>query len=126
MPVSPKTKIVGALLAFFLGSIGAHNFYFGKTGKAVAQLVMTVVAWIGVIIGFVCIVNGADSDGDWISTSSGYSYNDNDGLIGLGVVLVIAGGILATAVAIWAFVEFIMILSGARTYQFDQEGRLVQ
>lgn len=129
VPVSPKTKIVGALLAFFLGSIGAHNFYFGKTGKAVAQLVMTVVAWIGVIIGFVCIVNGADSDGDWISTSSGYgyyNYDDNDGLIGLGVVLVIAGGILATAVAIWAFVEFIMILSGARTYQFDQEGRLVQ
>lgn len=40
--------------------------------------------------------------------------------------MVIAGGILATAVAIWAFVEFIMILSGARTYQFDQEGRLVQ
>lgn len=129
VPVSPKTKIVGALLAFFLGSIGAHNFYFGKTGKAVAQLVMTVVAWIGVIIGLVCIVNGADSDGDWISTSSGYgyySYDDNDGLIGLGVVLVIAGGILATAVAIWAFVEFIMILSSARTYQFDQEGRLVQ
>lgn len=127
--VSPKTKIVGALLAFFLGSIGAHNFYFGKTGKAVAQLVTTVVAWIGIIIGFVCIVNGADTDGNWITTSSGYgyySYDDNDGLIMTGVVLVIAAGLLATAMVIWAFVEFIMILSSARTYQFDQEGRLIQ
>jgi TM2 domain-containing membrane protein YozV len=129
VPVSPKTKIVGALLAFFLGSLGAHNFYFGKTGKAVAQLVMTVVGWVGLIVGFVCIGAGIDANSDWVTTSSGYGYyryDDNDGLIGLGVVLLIAAGLLITAVAIWAFVEFIMILSGARTYQFDQEGRLVQ
>lgn len=129
VPVSPKAKIVGALLAFFLGSIGAHNFYFGKTGKAVAQLVMTVVGWVGLIIGFICIGAGVDANSDWVSTSSGYGYyryDDNDGLIATGVVLLIFAGLLITAVAIWAFVEFIMILSGARTYQFDQEGRLVQ
>lgn len=127
--VSPKSKIAGALLAFFLGSVGAHNFYFGKTGKAVAQLVMTVIGWIGIFAGMGCIGAGVDSDREWVSSSSGYgyySYSDNDGLIVTGVILVVAAGILLTAVAIWAFVEFIMILSSARSYQFDREGRLVQ
>ncbi|WP_297008269.1 TM2 domain-containing protein [uncultured Corynebacterium sp.] len=127
--VSPKSKIAGALLAFFLGSVGAHNFYFGKTGKAVAQLVMAVIGWIGVFAGIGCIGAGAESDQEWVAGSSGYgyySYSDNDGLIIAGGIIVIAAGILLTAVAIWAFVEFIMILSNARSYQFDKEGRLVQ
>lgn len=48
--VSSKNKIVAALLAFFLGSLGIHNFYLGKTGRAIAQLLLTVIGWI-IIIG---------------------------------------------------------------------------
>ena len=45
-----KSKIAGGLLAIFLGSLGIHNFYLGYTGKAVAQLLLTIVGWI-VIVG---------------------------------------------------------------------------
>ena len=37
---SDKNYIVAALLAFFLGGVGAHNFYLGYTRKAVIQLAM--------------------------------------------------------------------------------------
>lgn len=41
-PKSDKSKIAAGLLGIFLGSLGIHNFYLGYTGKAVAQLVITV------------------------------------------------------------------------------------
>lgn len=39
----PKSKIAAGLLGIFLGSFGVHNFYLGYTGKAVAQLLITVL-----------------------------------------------------------------------------------
>jgi TM2 domain-containing membrane protein YozV len=42
--VEQKSKVVAALLAFLLGSLGIHNFYLGYTGKAVTQLLLTLVA----------------------------------------------------------------------------------
>ena len=39
-----KSKLAGGLLGIFLGSIGVHNFYLGYTGKAVAQLLITVLS----------------------------------------------------------------------------------
>lgn len=49
-----KSKICAALLAFFLGGLGIHNFYLGYTGKAVAQLLLTIFGSILAvfIIGF--------------------------------------------------------------------------
>ena len=44
--VSPKSQVAAALLAFFLGTLGAHNFYLGYTRKGVAQLLLTVVGWL--------------------------------------------------------------------------------
>lgn len=41
--LTQKSKFVAALLAFFVGCFGVHNFYLGYTGKAIAQLVMTVL-----------------------------------------------------------------------------------
>jgi len=38
-----KSKMAGGLLGIFLGSFGVHNFYLGYTGKAVAQLLITVL-----------------------------------------------------------------------------------
>ena len=39
-----KSKIAAGLLGIFLGSFGVHNFYLGYTGKAVGQLLITVLS----------------------------------------------------------------------------------
>lgn len=44
--MSDKSKIAAALLAFFLGTLGVHNFYLGYTGRAITQLSLTIVGWI--------------------------------------------------------------------------------
>lgn len=41
-----KSKIAAGILGIFLGAFGIHNFYLGFTGKAVAQLLLTLVGWI--------------------------------------------------------------------------------
>ena len=38
-----KSKIAAGLLGIFLGAFGVHNFYLGYTGKAVAQLLITIL-----------------------------------------------------------------------------------
>lgn len=39
-----KSKMAAGLLGIFLGAFGIHNFYLGYTGKAVAQLLITVLS----------------------------------------------------------------------------------
>ena len=46
---SEKNKIAAALLAFFLGGLGIHNFYLGYKGKAIAQLLLSLIGWILII-----------------------------------------------------------------------------
>lgn len=41
-----KSGVAYALLAWFLGMFGAHNFYAGYTKRAIAQLLLTVFSWI--------------------------------------------------------------------------------
>lgn len=41
-----KSKIAAGLFGIFLGMFGVHNFYLGYTGKAVAQLLLTLLGWI--------------------------------------------------------------------------------
>lgn len=48
-----KSKLVAGLLAIFLGTFGVHNFYLGYTGKAVTQLVLSIV---GILL--CCVVVG--------------------------------------------------------------------
>lgn len=59
-----KSKVAAGILALFLGTLGIHNFYLGYTGKALFQLLGTLLS---------C-------------------------------------GILALPIAIWAFIEGILIL----------------
>ncbi|WP_080796165.1 TM2 domain-containing protein [Corynebacterium pacaense] len=56
-PAQQKSVVVAALLAFFLGTLGVHNFYLGYTGRGVAQLALTVVGWITAVflVGFVLL-----------------------------------------------------------------------
>ena len=39
-----KSKIAAGILAIFLGCFGVHNFYLGYTGKAIGQLLITILS----------------------------------------------------------------------------------
>jgi len=39
-----KNKVAAGVLAILLGTLGIHNFYLGYNGKAIAQLLMTVLS----------------------------------------------------------------------------------
>ena len=49
-----KSKMAAGLLGIFLGQWGVHNFYLGYTGKAVAQLLLSMFGYIllFVVVGF--------------------------------------------------------------------------
>jgi TM2 domain-containing membrane protein YozV len=47
-----KTAAAAYLLWFFLGMFGGHNFYLGRTGVAIAQLILTITI-IGMLITWV-------------------------------------------------------------------------
>lgn len=70
-----KSKLAAGLLGILLGALGVHNFYLGYNGKAVGQLLITVLScgilspisaiW-GLIEG-ICILTGSinvDAEGN--------------------------------------------------------------
>ncbi len=71
-----KSKMAAGLLGIFLGYLGVHNFYLGYTGKAVGQLLLTIVgsfcfgigpliAWVwGLIEGIMILCGNIDKDAD--------------------------------------------------------------
>ena len=40
----PKSRTVYILLAFFLGTLGVHNFYAGRIVQGVVQLLITIIS----------------------------------------------------------------------------------
>ncbi|MDO4612471.1 MAG: TM2 domain-containing protein [Actinomycetaceae bacterium] len=40
-----KSKLAAGLFGIFLGTFGVHNFYLGHMGKAVAQLLITLLSF---------------------------------------------------------------------------------
>ena len=74
-----KSKMAAGLLGIFLGSFGVHNFYLGYTGKAVAQLLLTLIGtpitcgiaypipliW-GLIEGILILCGNIDKDADGV------------------------------------------------------------
>ena len=57
--MSDKSRLVAFLLAFLLGVFGVHRFYVGKTGSAVAMLILSLT-----LVGM--IVTGIWALADWI------------------------------------------------------------
>lgn len=55
-----KSKVAAGLLGIFLGAFGVHNFYLGYTGKAVGQLLMTILSCgiLGIVSGVWGLVEG--------------------------------------------------------------------
>lgn len=66
-----KSRVAAGLLGIFLGVFGVHNFYLGYTGKAIAQLLITLMSfgtlgivssvW-GLIEGILLLSNDASTD----------------------------------------------------------------
>lgn len=50
--VSPKSKIAAGLFGIFFGAFGVHNFYLGYTGRAVAQLLISILS-----CGFLAVIS---------------------------------------------------------------------
>lgn len=44
-PGQQKSKLAAGLLGILIGALGIHNFYLGFTGKAIAQLLITVLSF---------------------------------------------------------------------------------
>ena len=71
-----KSKIAAGLFGIFLGSLGVHNFYLGYTGKAVAQLLITILS-----CGILSVVSGVWGLIEGIMILSGSMNKDANGNI---------------------------------------------
>lgn len=86
-----KSKAVAALLAFFLGGFGVHNFYLGQMGRGFGHLAIAVAGMAGLV-------------------STGVAISSNPSADDFLFVLILVFYLLPMANGIWAFVEFIIIL----------------
>ena len=118
--VSPKSRLAALLLGIFLGGLGIHNFYLGRIGRGIGQLILGVLGWIFYIAGIFSAINAS-------LTGAAYAYNyDYDtavtavagsaGLILFAILLLMASGI-------WALVEWILVACGKAR---DKNGLLVK
>ncbi|MBM48850.1 MAG: hypothetical protein CMP27_03320 [Roseibacillus sp.] len=65
MPESSEKKILPAfLICFFLGILGIHRFYVGKTGSGIAQLLTLGGLGVWVFIDWIMIMCGSFKDSD--------------------------------------------------------------
>lgn len=74
-----KSKIIAGILGIFLGGLGIHNFYLGRTTRAVIQLVLTIFTfgiaslW-GFIEGILILVSAPGSE--WHRDGNGIELTD--------------------------------------------------
>lgn len=72
---SEKSKLVAFLLAFFIGTLGIHRFYVGKTGTGIAIFLLSIsfiglfISSVWVFIDWILILtdNFTDKDGNYVT-----------------------------------------------------------
>ena len=62
--ISAKSKSTAAVLCFFLGFLGIHRFYAGKTGTGILWLFTGGLLGIGAVVDFIMILCGSFTDKD--------------------------------------------------------------
>lgn len=92
-----KSRIVAALLAFFLGGFGVHKFYLGKTQAGIIHILLAIG---GSVLFFIGLAGGV------IGSLSG-----SGGVGGVGLVLLIVGFVAVTANGLVCLVETVMYLT---------------
>ena len=60
--ISPKSRLAVTLFSFFLGEFGAHRFYLGKIGTAIAMIFTLGGLGIWALIDFIMAVAGVMKD----------------------------------------------------------------
>ena len=63
-PVGEKSWTTALLLCIFLGSLGVHSFYVGKTGVGVIQLLTCGGCGIWTLIDLITMITGSYRDGE--------------------------------------------------------------
>lgn len=68
-PVSPKSRLVALLLCMFVGFLGVHRFYVGKTGTGILWLLCCGVGGFGQLVDLIMIATGSFKDADGLPVS---------------------------------------------------------
>ena len=102
-----KDRMVAAALALFLGGLGIHKFYLGKTAQGVLYLIFSwtgIPSFIGWIEGIVYLLK---SDIDWAAEYGGPVRRANGAALGCLWVVALAG--LLWVLAIFAIIALIFL-----------------
>jgi hypothetical protein len=60
--MSPRSRLAALLLCLFLGALGVHRFYVGKTGTGVAMIFTLGGLGIWTLIDLIMIITGGFTD----------------------------------------------------------------
>jgi TM2 domain-containing membrane protein YozV len=89
--ISSKSRLTTTLLACFLGAFGAHRFYLHKMGTATLMLLLGIFGIVSYVLTLAIL--GHSSFPIWVG------------------IVILVGLISLLAVAIWALVDFIFVVS---------------
>lgn len=111
--LSPKSRLTATLLAVFIGVFGAHRIYLERMPSAVVMLILGISG--SSILGVMSSVR-FDAVDPRVLVPPLFGV----GMTGMGIVAAI---IVFAVDGVWAFVDFILIVSGKMK---DRDGKLVK
>ena len=101
--ISSKSRLTTTLLASFVGAFGAHRFYLRKMGTATIMLLLGIFGIVSYVLSLAIL--GHRTSPIWVG------------------IVILVGLISLLAVAIWALVDLIFVVSGRMK---DKEGEPIK